>query len=34
VARLWPLAGRMRLVEQALLTALLEPAWSSPPSEN
>jgi hypothetical protein len=26
VARLWPLAGRMRLVEQALLTALLEPA--------
>ena len=26
VARLWPLAGRERLVEQALLTALLEPA--------
>jgi hypothetical protein len=26
VARLWPLAGRVRLVEQALLTALLEPA--------
>jgi len=26
VARLWPLAGRDRLVEQALLTALLEPA--------
>lgn len=26
VARLWPLAGRPRLVEQALLTALLEPA--------
>ncbi len=26
VARLWPLAGRSRLVEQALLTALLEPA--------
>ncbi len=26
VARLWPLAGRARLVEQALLTALLEPA--------
>ena len=26
VARLWPLAGRRRLVEQALLTALLEPA--------
>lgn len=26
IARLWPLAGRMRLVEQALLTALLEPA--------
>jgi hypothetical protein len=26
VARLWPLAGRKRLVEQALLTALLEPA--------
>jgi len=26
VARLWPLAGRTRLVEQALLTALLEPA--------
>jgi hypothetical protein len=26
VARLWPLAGRIRLVEQALLTALLEPA--------
>jgi hypothetical protein len=28
VARLWPLAGRARLVEQALLTALLEPATS------
>ncbi|HET7537170.1 MAG TPA: hypothetical protein VFJ90_11980, partial [Candidatus Didemnitutus sp.] len=26
VARLWPLASRRRLVEQALLTALLEPA--------
>ena len=26
IARLWPLAGRQRLVEQALLTALLEPA--------
>jgi hypothetical protein len=26
VARFWPLAGRTRLVEQALLTALLEPA--------
>ena len=26
VARLWPLAGRLRLVEQALLVALLEPA--------
>jgi hypothetical protein len=26
VARLWPLAGQVRLVEQALLTALLEPA--------
>jgi hypothetical protein len=26
IARLWPLAGRKRLVEQALLTALLEPA--------
>jgi|SRR5688572_24429027 len=26
VARLWPLAGRARLVEQALITALLEPA--------
>lgn len=26
VARLWPLAGRARLVEQALMTALLEPA--------
>ncbi|MCX6953914.1 MAG: hypothetical protein NTV51_17330 [Verrucomicrobia bacterium] len=26
VARLWPLAGRRRLVEQALLAALLEPA--------
>jgi len=26
VARLWPLAGRARLVEHALLTALLEPA--------
>lgn len=26
IARLWPLAGRVRLVEQALLTALLEPA--------
>jgi hypothetical protein len=26
VARLWPLAGRARLVEQALLTALMEPA--------
>ena len=26
VARLWPLAGRARLVEQALQTALLEPA--------
>jgi len=25
-ARLWPLAGRKRIVEQALLTALLEPA--------
>lgn len=28
VARLWPLAGQSRLVEQALLTALLEPATS------
>lgn len=26
VARLWPLAGQVRLVEQALLAALLEPA--------
>src|SRR5688572_3937387 len=26
IARLWPLAGRARLVEQALLTALLETA--------
>ncbi len=26
LARLWPLAGKTRLVEQALLTALLEPA--------
>lgn len=26
VGRLWPLAGRTRLVEQSLLTALLEPA--------
>lgn len=26
LARLWPLAGRARLVEQALLTAMLEPA--------
>ena len=26
IARLWPLAGRSRLTEQALLTALLEPA--------
>ena len=26
IARLWPLAGRTRLVEQALITALLEPA--------
>lgn len=26
LARLWPLAGRTRLVEQALLTAFLEPA--------
>jgi hypothetical protein len=26
IARLWPLAGRARLVEEALLTALLEPA--------
>ena len=26
IARLWPLAGRRRIVEQALLTALLEPA--------
>lgn len=26
IARLWPLAGRTRLIEQALLTALLEPA--------
>lgn len=26
IARLWPLAGRERLVEQALLSALLEPA--------
>lgn len=26
LARLWPLAGRARLVEQALLTVLLEPA--------
>jgi len=26
VARLWPLAGRSRLVEHALLTALLDPA--------
>jgi hypothetical protein len=26
IARLWPLAGRSRLVEQALLTVLLEPA--------
>jgi hypothetical protein len=26
VARLWPLAGRRRLIEHALMTALLEPA--------
>ncbi len=26
IARLWPLAGRSRLIEQALLTTLLEPA--------
>jgi hypothetical protein len=26
IARLWPLAGRTRLVEQALLTAVIEPA--------
>lgn len=26
IARLWPLAGRARLVEQAFMTALLEPA--------
>lgn len=26
IARLWPLAGRTRLVEQAFLTSLLEPA--------
>lgn len=26
IARLWPMAGRARLVEHALLTALLEPA--------
>jgi hypothetical protein len=26
IARLWPLAGRARLVDQALVTALLEPA--------
>lgn len=26
IARLWPIAGRTRLVEQAVLTALLEPA--------
>jgi len=26
IGRLWPLAGRTRLVEQALMTALLEPA--------
>src|SRR5262249_53151752 len=26
VGRVWPLAGRARLVEQALMTALLEPA--------
>jgi hypothetical protein len=26
IARLWPLAGRKRLVEHALMTALLEPA--------
>jgi len=26
IARLWPLAGRARLVEQALLTSLIEPA--------
>jgi hypothetical protein len=26
IARLWPLAGRLRLVEQALVTALVEPA--------
>lgn len=26
IARLWPIAGRKRLVEQALLTALLDPA--------
>jgi hypothetical protein len=26
IARLWPLAGRKRLVEQALMTALIEPA--------
>ena len=26
IARLWPLAGRARLVEHALLTALMEPA--------
>jgi len=26
ISRLWPLAGRARLVEQALLTAMIEPA--------
>src|SRR5436190_9500578 len=26
IARLWPLAGRARLLEQALITAVLEPA--------
>lgn len=26
ISRLWPLAGRTRLVEQALLTAMIEPA--------
>jgi hypothetical protein len=26
ISRLWPLAGRLRLVEQALVTALIEPA--------
>ncbi len=28
IARLWPVAGRTRLVEHALLTALMEPATS------